>query len=169
MKKKINIVLVISTILFLSTLIWLNYLTTNNVGDIDFDSSIDSNSFTLCNKDRVFQYYSVNTSYVGKRKVVREEILKYLSDKNVQFDKKSGYITFRFIVNCKGQSGRYRVKMIDRSLKETVFKKLEVQKLKNAVKILNLWKPKTFKDGSTYDSYNQIHFKIEKGVIIDIF
>lgn len=169
MKKGINIILGISFLILLSLIIWINYLMKNNIGDIDYDSNVDNSSFKLCNEERVFQYYSVGTEYEGERKALRNEVFKYLSNEIIKFDSNSGYITFRFIINCNGKSGRYRVKMVNEDLKETVFKKSEIEKLKTAITKLKKWKSGKLNDGTKVDSYYQINFKIEKGSIIDIF
>ena len=83
---------------------------------------------------------------------------------------KSGYITFRFIVNCNGEIGRFRVKMIDKNIKESEFDILNINKLKIALKSLKKWNPGEAKRNNLKtDSYYNIKFKIEGGEIIDIF
>ena len=169
MKKTFNVILGISFLIFLSLIIWINYLMKNNVGDIAYNSSIDESSFIVCNEERVFQYYSVGTSYEGEQKAIREEIFAELENRDLAFENKSGYITFRFIVNCNGQAGRYRFKEVDINFLETSFKKEDVDKLKIAVTKLTNWKVGTQKNGSPVDSYYQIKFKIIEGKIEDIF
>ena len=141
----------------------------NNVGDIAFNSSIDDPSFIVCNEDRVFQYYSVGTSYIGERKALREEIFKELENKNLKLENKSGYITFRFIVNCNGQSGRYRFKEVDSGFSKTTFKISEVEKLKSTLMKFQNWNVGVLKNGTSVDSYYQINFKIIDSKIVDIF
>lgn len=169
MKKHINLILSVSFLIFLGLIIWINYLIKNDVGDINFDGSIDRSDFKICNEDRIFQYYSAKTSYIGERKAIRETILNYLKSENIEFDKKSGYITFRFIVNCEGQSGRYRFKAVDEKLLKTTFSASKVEKLKNAIMKLSKWKAGAIEDGILVDSYYQISFKIIDGKIVDIF
>ncbi|MFL0082026.1 hypothetical protein V2647_10250 [Tenacibaculum maritimum] len=141
----------------------------HNVGDIAFDSSIDDSSFVVCNEERIFQYYSVGTSYIGGRKAIRKKIFTELKNTNLEFDKKTGYITFRFIVNCKGQAGRYRYKEVDSDFFKTTFKTSEVEKLKKAITVLDNWNSGILKDDVNVDSYYHINFKIIDGEIIDIF
>ena len=169
MKKTINIILGISFLIFLSLIIWINYLMKNSVGDIAYDSSIDDSSFIVCNEDRIFQYYSVGTSYIGERKALREEVFTELENKNLKLENKSGYITFRFIVNCKNQTGRYRIKQVDNNFSKTTFKISEIEKLKSALMKLQNWNIGVLKNGTPVDSYYQINFKIENGNIKDIF
>ena len=169
MNKTINITLGLSLLIFLSLIIWITYLVKNNVGDICFDASLDDSSFKICNEDKVFQYYSVGTNYIGERKAIREEVFSQLENKNLKFNNKSGYITFRFIVNCNGQAGRYRFKEVDENFLKTSFKKESVNKLKKSVMKLTNWKIGTLKNNVSVDSYYQINFKIINGEIADIF
>lgn len=169
MKKYINYILGISFLILLGLIFWINYLVKNNVGDISFDKNLDNPSFIICNEDRIFQYYSVGTSYVGERKVLRQSLYEHLKKENIDLGTKSGYITFRFIVNCNGQPGRYRFKEVDENFFKTNFEVSEVQKLKNAVMRLKKWNAGTLKDGTSVDSYYQINFKIIEGKINDIF
>jgi len=169
MKKTTNIILGISFLIFLSLIIWINYLMKHNVGDISFDSSIDDSSFVVCNEDRIFQYYSVGTSYIGERKEVREKIFAELKKENLEFDKETGYITFRFIVNCKGETGRYRFKEVGSDFSKITFKASGIEKIKSAISKLKNWNTGTLDNGTTVDSYYQINFKIENGNIKDIF
>ena len=169
MKKYINLILGISFLILLGLILWINYLVKNNVGDIAFDENLDDPSFVVCNEDRIFQYYSVGTHYIGERKAMREFIFNYLKDKELDLSSQSGYITFRFIVNCKGKAGRYRYKTVDKNFSATIFRENEIEKMKNAVKELNNWNVGVLKNGRKVDSYYQINIKIVDGVIIDIF
>lgn len=169
MKKALNIVLLSSFLILLLLIFWLVYLMKNNVGDINYNPNIDDKLFNVCDETRVFQYYSVGTSYIGERKSIREEVFNYLKDKNVNLDNKSAYITFRFIVNCNGQPGRYRYKIVDSNFKKTDFAKEEIDKLKNAVMSLKNWQAGVTENKVSVDSYVQINFKIENGEIKDIF
>jgi len=169
MKKTINIILVISFLIFLSLIIWINYLMKHNVGDIAYDSRIDDSSFVVCNENRIFQYYSVGSNYEGERKAIREKIFTELKNKHLELDIKTGYITFRFVVNCKGQAGRFRFKQVGSDFSKITFKASEIEKLKSAISKLNNWNAGILSNGTPVDSYCQINFKIENGNIKDIF
>ncbi len=169
MKRYINFFLGIGLLCILVLIVWLNYAMKNNVGDIKFNSKIDDSSFKVCNEDRIFQYYSVGTSYKGERKAIREAIFEHIKDTELDLGDKSGFITFRFIVNCEGVPGRYRFKEVDEKFMQTTFKKDEVEKLKTAVRSLKNWEAGFSSDGLLVDSYYQINFKIIDGQIQDIF
>jgi hypothetical protein len=169
MRKKINIVLSVCFVILLALIIWINYLMKNHIGDIEYDSSIDDSSFFICNKKYIYEYYSIGTSYIGERKAIREEVFNQIEKRNLVLDRKSGVITFRFVVNCKSETGRYRYKAINSDFSETTFKDSEVEKLKTIIKGLKNWVSGVNRNGDKVDSYYQINFKIKEGIIIDIF
>jgi hypothetical protein len=149
-------------------ILWTSHIMKHNVGDINFDETKDDPSFVICNKEAVFQYYSVNTNYNGGRKVIREEVFLFLEKQELLFRNQSGYITFRFIVNCNGESGWFRVKTIDNNLNQVDFEAKTTKILEQSIRSLKKWNVRNY-EGVTFDSYCQINFKIEKGEIIDIF
>ena len=137
-----------------------------NVGDIIFDKSLDDIDFELCDT-RIYQYYSVGTSYVGGRKSIRNFLYKEIS--SPYFDSSfSGFLTIRFVVSCNGKTGRFRAKMVNIYLKEIEFRKDKIEFLINCLKSLNDWNVGSSK-GVALNSYYQINFKINKGLILDIY
>ena len=169
MRKKINIILITSFVILTILIIWINYLMKNHAGDIEFDSSRDNPSFNICNEKHIYQYYSVGTHYKGERKAMREEIYQQLENKELMLDKKDGIITFRFVVSCNGESGRYRYKSVNANFTKTNFKQSEILKIQSAIKSLKSWVPGVNKSEDIVDSYYQINFKIKDGLILDIF
>ncbi len=163
----LNTFLLISFFIALILTLWGYHLVNNQIGDIKFDSKKDKSSFEICDKGKIYQYYSVETHYTGERKAIRAEIFNYLKS-NLIKDKKSGYITFRFIVNCKGETGWFRFKTIDENFKEVTFSKEAIRKLESAIRKLRKWNPGIL-ERVKVDSYAQINFKIVEGEIIDIF
>ncbi|WP_155995179.1 hypothetical protein [Tenacibaculum ovolyticum] len=169
MKKRINIILGLSFSVLLFMIIWIYGLISHNVGEIKYDKSINKLTFKVCNEKRIFEYYSVSTSYQKGRKQMRKDLLNILNKENLKLENKTGYITFRFVINCKGESGWYRVNSTTEDYKEAVFKKTEINKLKGAILKLKNWKVGRLKNNKKVDSYYQINFKIKEGVIEDIF
>lgn len=170
MKKSLNILLIVSFVIALAITIWLNYVSNNQVGNIKFDSKVDNIDFKTCSENVKTQYYNVGTNYEGGAKAFRKEIFVILKKEQISFDNKSGYITFRFVVNCKGEIGRFRVNMIDKNIKETKFDISKLNELKTVLKTLKKWNPGEAKRNNLKtDSYYNIKFKIEEGEIIDIF
>ena len=164
---KINLFLLVSFLLAIVATGWYYYQTNNRVGDIAFNSELDNPSFNLCNDGYIGQdYASYGANYYGGKKAIKKHIFKYLQHQDLF--RGSGLITFRFVVNCKGETGYYRVKSIDEDLQETEFDPQQLQKLEAAIAQLEDWQPGKWQD-EKFDSYYQITFKIENGKITDIF
>lgn len=137
-----------------------------NVGDIPFDSLQDDPGFVVCNEKRVFQYYNTAAYYKDHKK----EIVKYLLDHFVpqeSFGDQNGYLTIKFIINCKGETGRFRLFEIDSNYQPVHFKETLSGHLLNLVKQLQGWQPAVYKQ-QVYDSYQHITFRIRNGKIISI-
>jgi hypothetical protein len=137
-----------------------------HVGEIAFDSLQDDPHFTICNEKQVFQYYNTNSYY----KDHKNEIVKYLLGHYTpedSFGDQNGYLTVKFIINCKGETGRFRLFEIDNNYQPASFMKALSRQLLSLVKELRGWQPAVYK-GQIYDSYQHITFHIWKGKIISI-
>ena len=165
MKNKLNILLLSSFVLALTLAVWVYYQTTHRIGDIAFDENIDNSEFIVCNEDRITQYYSAETYYQGGEKTIKNELNELIN--SLSFNE-SGFITFRFIVNCENSVGRFRVKMVNSDLKENSFKSNNIKQIQESIKRLKGWQAGKWKDESL-DSYYVLNFKIENGKIVDIF
>jgi len=141
-----------------------------SVGDIPHDNSLDETEFKVCNENRIKQYYvrrSSDTapSYKGEKGGMENEILsKYTNPEN---SSESGYLTIRFLVNCKGEAGRFRMEEMDFNYKSKKFDKNISNQLLNIVKDLDGWIPR-HRGETTYDYYQYLTFKIEQGQITKI-
>lgn len=165
LKSKLNLFLLISFLIALTLTIWLNYQFTNRVGDLSFNKNDDNSTFKVCDDKRITQYYSTKSNYQGGKKAIKREIWKITEQLTF---KNSGFITFRFIINCNGEIGRFRVKTIDNELKENNFETQKVETLQTTIENLKKWNAGTWHD-ETLDSYFVLNFKVEKGKITDIF
>lgn len=141
-----------------------------NVGDISFDKNIDDVGFKVCDEKRIKQYYvrySSDTapSYKGEK---RNLINTILSNYNFQkSENENGYLTIRFIVNCKGKTGRFRIEEMDFDYKSKKFDSKIKNQLLAIVKNLDGWIPRK-KNNQNLDYYQYLTFKIENGQIIKI-
>jgi hypothetical protein len=138
----------------------------DNVGDIPFDSLKDDPGFVVCNEKMVFQYYNTKSYY----KDHKNGIVKFLLDgfrPQESFADQTGYLTVKFIINCKGETGRFRLFEIDSSYQPSHFKEALSGQLLGLVKQLRGWQPAVYK-GQIYDSYQYITFRIRNGKIISI-
>ena len=139
----------------------------NQVGDIVFDKSKDDPAFKRCmNKDYGFQYYndSKGYQYNGEKIAIIQALdhLKLSSSK-----KTNGSVTIRFLVNCEGKTGLFRVQQMEENYTEAHFDKEFVEKILDFTKSLNGWLPKEYQ-GHKIDYYQYLTYKIENGKIAEI-
>jgi hypothetical protein len=122
------------------------------VGDIYFNSKIDDPNFKLCDEDRVFQYYNFGKGllYKGEKIKLNEHFRDALKTKEQKDE--SGFLTIRFIVNCQGETGRYRVQGMDNDYKEKTFNENLTTQLLNLTKQLDDWIVGEY-EGKVYDYY----------------
>ncbi len=139
-----------------------------SVGDIDFDPQKDDINFKICDKNASssFQYYndSKGFQYKGEKLAIEEKLksLKIQGNEN-----SNGYITVRFLVNCEGKAGLFRIQAMNFDYKEvTVDKNLEAQLL-DFTKSLNGWIVKEI-NNKKIDYYQYITYKIEYGKVSEI-
>lgn len=138
-----------------------------NVGAIVFDKSIDNPKFKVCDENRILEYYNFGKGfqYKGeKNKLIQiyESKLKYRT-----IYKESGYITIRFIVNCLGLSGRFRVQEMDLNYHPKKFKKKFATYLLDITSQLDGWVIGKL-NGNAFDYYQYLTFKIVDGKLIEI-
>ena len=98
-------------------------------------------------------------------------ILKYFQPiiDSLAYQKKGedGYLTVRFLMNCKGEKDRFRTLAISRKYKPKEFSEKLSLPVIEAVKKMDGWQVAMF-NGQPYDSYNMLTFKIKDGQIVDI-
>lgn len=137
------------------------------VGDIYFDSKIDDPDFKLCDETKVLQYYNFGEGlqYKGEKVMINEHFKAGLKTKEQKNE--SGFITIRFIVNCEGKTGRYRVQGMDYDYNEKSFNPKLTNRLLDLTKQLDGWIIGEY-EGKPYDYYQYLTFKIEDGNLIEI-
>ncbi len=136
-------------------------------GNITFDPKIDNPSFHPCDTGGdILQYYGLNTNYKGRVRAIKKYFganFKY----QPAYAGVTGYITIRFIVNCKGQTGWFRIKQIDKDYQPAQFNEKIVTKLLKLTKMLNGWVPGKW-NGQYLDTYYYLNFKLIDGHLKDI-
>lgn len=137
------------------------------VGDIIFDEKIDDPKFKKCfEKDLGFQYYNDSNGFQFHGEKIA--IINQLKTANLQGEKKSnGYITIRFVVNCEGKPGLFRVKSIKSDYISEDFDEKLASQLLSFTKNLKGWKIKEYKDVKL-DYYQYLTYKIEDGKVSEI-
>lgn len=141
------------------------------IGDIAFDEKIDTAEFTLCHDESLaVQYYAYTKMVVAKPHANEKYELQKIFKENYNPEiakKESGLLRIRFLVNCEGKSGRFRMTGMDEDYKEKEFDVSISDQLLSITKNFVKWKP--FKtDKAQRDYYMYLIFKLEKGRIIEI-
>lgn len=95
-----------------------NYL--RHVGDIPFDEKLDDPQFKVCNESKATVHYAFENPnlYKGEKPAIEAAF------RSIHYSKArpgSGYITVRFMVNCEGATGRFRVEQLDLNYKDKNF------------------------------------------------
>lgn len=135
------------------------------VGDIHFDANLDNEKLLLCDSTHVIHRRN-GLTYPGGKDAIKNECLKkykYLPE-NKSF---SGYIMVRFIINCKKETGRFRIQPMDFDFSLTECPNNLKEQLLSIVKGLKEWESASEKDkGSDFSKY--LNFKIQNGQIENI-
>lgn len=134
------------------------------VGDIEHDTEIDSEEFVLCHgEENVRQYFNM---YEGMQ--IEGEKIKIESHFKEKYQpvavNESGWIRIRFIVNCNGHTGRFRIIESDENYKERPFDKRISDQLLELTKSLVGWKILSV-DSQPVDYYQYLIFKMKNGEI----
>jgi len=134
----------------------------NDLGEIRFDSELDDQHFKVCNEDITlpFNFGGVGLVYEGEK----PGLVKSFEEKYSYpiTEGQTGYITVRFIINCEGKAGRYRVSEMSLSLKRMNFDIGISQQIVSITKDLKGWKP-FLSNGNPWDYQQYLTFKIVDG------
>ncbi len=138
------------------------------VGDIEHNEQIDNPSFTVCNgEDNVLQYFNLSQGPVYKDEkttIVSMFISQFKPESNTN---ENGLIRIRFIVNCEGKAGRFRVLQSDYNYNEKVFDTSITDQLLNITKNIEDWAI-LYRNEVPVDYYMYLLFKIKDGQITEI-
>ena len=135
------------------------------VCDIGFDPEIDEIDFQPCDEDWIQQHYSFRDLYKGGKDAIEKAFIHV--NRAATMSELNGYITIRFIVNCKQETGRFRVQEMNLDYQPTHFPAELIDVLLMSAKGLDKWQPAKYKD-RVYDYYQYLTFKISAGQIAAI-
>lgn len=133
------------------------------------EDAIDQDTnFKLCGiHNYIFDYYNGGDlyGYKGGKRVIWD----YMDEKleTEKLFKESGYLTFRFIVNCKGEAGRFVTEQADLDFQRKAFNAATIDHCYELLKGLKEWDP-THRDGEIVDAIFYFTFKLKDGELIDI-
>jgi hypothetical protein len=137
------------------------------VGDSEFIPEIDSVDIEVCNgENSVLQYFHFDEGlqYRGEKKELRRI---YTENYQPVDTDQSGLIRIRFIVNCKGETGRFRIMGSDLDYREQIFDERITDQLLEITKSLDGWNIQS-RDEIAQDYYQYLIFKIDRGNLIEI-
>jgi hypothetical protein len=140
------------------------------VGDINFDPLIDDQSFKICDEKQTAQYYNFSKGFHYKGE--KYEIIKIFKEKyhpGMIGDKEggTGYITIRFLVNCEGKTGLFRVQEMNLNYLPAKFDESIKSQLLEITKSLDGWLVGEY-DGKNFDYYQYLTFKLDNYKLLEI-
>lgn len=137
-----------------------------HVGDITNDPKTDQD-FQVCDEDRILQYYNFGKGFQYKGEKI--SLVKHFTAAfdSTRYNDESGFVTIRFVVNCKGQAGRFRVQEMGDDYQPKKFAKRLTEDLLAVTKKLDGWIAGEMQ-GKPYDYYQYLVFKFEHGKLIEI-
>ncbi|WP_139135140.1 hypothetical protein [Roseivirga sp. 4D4] len=132
-------------------------------GEIAFDAALDDPGFQLCDSSQMV-HSRVSLNYSGGRKRI-EELCKQQVNVGGNAYAFNGYILIRFLVNCKGESDRFRIETLDEGFMPIECPDGLVSLVENAVRSLNEWvisKPENVgKDHSKYLNFKMVNGRVD--------
>jgi len=134
----------------------------NQIGDTTFNPKLDDSNFQFCKPTNVL-HKRAYVKYTGGNKALEEELLSKFVFKE-EYKTFSGYFIIRFAVNCKGESGRFRLEILDNNFELTNCPESLKVNIKTIFKDLNKWNHPVYKN-EDYDGYTFRTLKINNGEI----
>ncbi|MEO1262387.1 MAG: hypothetical protein AAFZ15_26510 [Bacteroidota bacterium] len=138
-----------------------------HVGDIEHDSNIDDEDFIVCNESTATQYFAFgeHLPYEGEKYEIEKIFFeKYKTPEN---STENGLVRIRFVVNCKGEAGRFRLMAMNDDYQEKKFDNKITGQLMALTKGLDGWRVMVSKSDPR-DYYVYLIFKIRNGELVDI-
>jgi len=140
------------------------------VGDIPFNQNIDDPEFELCYEEpytRQYFNFAKGVQYNGGKPAI---IKHFKNNYKSVASQQSGLLRIRFIVNCKGETGRFRLMGANEDLKPMQFDTEISRQLLNLTREMTGWLPieSEREDNAALDYYQYLIFKIHQGKIIEI-
>jgi len=139
----------------------------NQVGYISNNNTLGDKDFKVCLEEHLFPFYYGRkpASFTFGKDSIRRYFDEQYSNQGVINE--SGYITIRFIINCKGEAGRYEILQIGKDYKKKIFNQALVDHLFTLTRNLKDWNPIELRD-TKFDSFIHMTFKIENGELLEI-
>ncbi len=139
------------------------------VAYIDPEATLDQGEgFELCGHETFIADYYNSTpdgDYLFGKAALVDSVLSNL-DRGKMMNQ-TGMLTFRFVVNCNGEAGRFIAEGYDLNYQPYEFPEVTVSHLYEQLRRLKEWQPVVIREEPT-DAYFYFTFKLNNGEITDI-
>ncbi len=136
----------------------------DNIEDLEFDPKVDDPGFLLCDESNIRLEYGMGTDVRRERIALKEFFLDFYTSGHL-YRHVSGYVRIRYIVNCKGLTGRFRVNHFDKDYRPADFGKLISMQFVNQLYQFDGWSAARTQ---SVDAYDHLTFQFEQGRLINI-
>ncbi|MEL6922721.1 MAG: hypothetical protein AAFO94_01655 [Bacteroidota bacterium] len=137
------------------------------VAYINPDSAMDkATPFDTC-EEYIWDYYNGEQKlhYRGGKRAIWDTVALYLDKKKLL--KESGYLTFRFVINCEGKMGRITTEQADLDFQPKEFSYITIHHFYEMLEHINDWIP-THVNDENVDAYFYLTFKLKDGELIEL-
>lgn len=141
---------------------------THRVGYIDTLKTLDDHTaFETCFlPSKINDYYNDDRAgFIGGKGRLKAVLKSKLDPTKLEGE--SGYLTYRFVINCEGKAGWFVTEEADLDFQKKKFSNVSKQHLFEVLKSEKEWKPLAIW-GESRDAYTYITFKLKNGEIIEI-
>ena len=138
----------------------------NYIGYIDQDKALLNKSYELCGDGDIYHTYSSASlkAYAGTKKQFRASLAQAYSGSSFT---DSGYLNFRFLVNCDGNPGWFETIQMNLDLEEHPLNPQIVDSLFTFTAAAKNWNPLEFRNGPS-NYYMYVSYRIENGKVVEI-
>lgn len=138
----------------------------NYVGYIDQSKALLNDTYKLCNDGGLYHTYSSASlkAYKGTKKKFRDALNEEFNT-NTYTD--SGYVNFRFLVNCEGNAGWFEIIEMDLDLKEQPMNSKLVNELFEFTSNRERWNVISYHN-KPQNYYMYVSYRIENGKVTEI-
>ncbi|WP_442264745.1 hypothetical protein ACSIGC_10335 [Tenacibaculum sp. ZS6-P6] len=136
------------------------------VGYINQEKALLNDTYTLCGDRSIYKTHhgAPDDAFEGGKKQFKNFILSnYKNDSYTD----SGYLNFRFLINCEGNAGWFEIIEMNLDLEESPLNKSMVKQLLKLTSDSKNWAIFSYKN-QPRNYYMYISYRIENGEIVEI-
>lgn len=136
------------------------------IGYIDQNTALLNNTYSLCGDGKIYKIHhgAPFDAYKNNKRTFKNNVLKTYKNNGY---KDSGYVNFRFLVNCEGNPGWFEVIQINEDYEEITHSKEMVNQLLKITSDPSHWAVYINADVPR-NYYHYVSYKIENGEITEI-